>query len=210
MYKFVMSFFLMIVAVSCAGPRYVDYFPYNDEGIAKPRIVVMPVLDRVNPQVPWSVSEELTDSLYYSLMNSGELYVLSPQEIGQAYTQYSAETFFGEDLSCCRYFCNADFIVAIEIIDHGTVEDVRCNPCNRIVNLRARVKAIDTRCQCPTVVLYEIIEANYKTAGDCSRVNYENYAWGTDQYCRTPLYTAHSRLVANITDRLEKTFRVAR
>lgn len=210
MTRILLTFLFALCFTACSGPRYSDYFPYHDDGVPKPKIVLMPILDRANPSLPWSISEELTDSLYYSLMNSGELYVLSPEEIGSAYTQCSADDFFGNHLNSCKKFCNADFIVAIEIIEHRVVDDPSCSPCNRMLNLKARVKAIDVRCSQPSVVLFEIIGANYKTTSPCDKIDYEQYPWGSNNYCKTPCYTAHTRLVQNITNRLEQTFKCCR
>jgi hypothetical protein len=57
MLKIVLSFVLSLLAVGC-GPRYVDYFPYHDDGRPKPKVVLLPVVDESTADLPWDVSQD--------------------------------------------------------------------------------------------------------------------------------------------------------
>lgn len=216
MLKYVSSLFLMIVAVAC-GPRYVDYFPYHDNGCPKPRVALMPVIDSSQSGLPWSISEELSQSIYYSLMDSGELYVLTPKEVGPGWQKKDTIDFFGTDTSFTNDFCNADFIVAMELIEHSTAPcdavDITgrsfpgCHPIGNVLTLRMRVKILDIRGDKPRVALYEIVKSGYTIKPSCYNVDYSQSGWGTVEFSTTPCAVVHRRMVQNISTRIEQAIR---
>lgn len=198
--------------VGCSGPRYADYFPYHDDGTAKPRVTLMPVINSCNCDLPWDLSEEFTESLYYELMNSGQLYVLSPQEIGQVWAKSGQIDFFGMDMGFAREFCNADFIVALELIEHSAspCSSDACkqgsdfHPCNRNLCIQMRVRVIDVRGQMPRIALYEIAKTNYSFTSVYDNIDYEKCGWGCERYEKTPCAIAHQRMIQKLTNRLEE------
>lgn len=45
MFQFAISAVIALIMAGCSGPRYIDYFPYHDDGTPKPKVAVMPILD---------------------------------------------------------------------------------------------------------------------------------------------------------------------
>lgn len=214
-----MTLILMVAASSCGGPKYVDYFPYHDDGTPKPRVALLPVIDHSNSGLSWSVSEALTESIYYDLMDQGELYVLTPAEVGPVWTSRDNIDFFGTDLCFVRDFCNTDFIVAMELIEHSTVpchmtdaptSTSECHPYNSMVSLRMRVRVIDIRRPQPRVVLYEIVKSSFIVTPPYDKINYNEVCYGSPTFSTSPYGIAHQRLVKNLTCRLENVLWSAR
>ncbi len=213
-----LAFVMMIAAVGCSGPRYVDYFPYHDNGVPKPRIALMPVVDSSNSDISWDLSQEFSRSVYYDLMNSGELYVLSPAEIGPAWDK--SIDCFDVDLSFTREFCEADFVVALDLIQHeviscdptnkGALSPAECHAYNRVLTLAIRARVIDVRREQPRVILYEIIKSNYILTPPYEIVGYADQTFNSPGYSTTPCGIAHYRMVEKIVSRLEDVVRCAR
>ncbi len=194
-----------IFAVSCGGSRYVDYFPYHDDGKPKPKVALVPVVDSCGCKLPWDMSQEMSQGVYYQLMNVGELYVMSADEIGFVWNKRDSIDFFGTDMSYAKEFCNSDFIVALELIEHSVrpLEGNSNHSCNQILTMRMRTKVIDVRRSCPKVVLYEIIKSEYIVA-KAGPIDFGTTCVGSNGYLMTPCGILHQRMVCNICERLEK------
>lgn len=212
---------MLLMSTACA-PRYVDYFPYHDDGCAKPKVAIMPILDSCSVQLPWDVKEELSQSIFYSLMENGQLYVLEKEELGDVACQRSCEDVFSQDYSYVSDFDCADFIVAMELIDHSMHS---CNPNgpkskgetpqsfqpgNNLLTMAVRVKVIDVRRREPKVVLYEIIKCDYMATPMALNCDYQQQGWGSSSYAYTPWGAIHARLVDKVVARLEEVLQCAR
>lgn len=203
MFQIVLSAFIALMAVGCSTPRYVDYFPYHDDGTPKPKVALMPVIDSSKSGMPWDVSLELSEAVYSELMNCGEVYALLPQEVGPVWAKRASIDYFGNDMSYCKEFKSADFIVAMELIQNdSTVEPD--HPCNQILTMRMRLKVIDVRCDKPRLVLYEIVKAEFITSPKYHPNEYEPICWGCSGFDKTPCGIVHQRMVCALTKRLEE------
>ncbi len=212
MLKIILSMLITILAVGCGAPRYVDYFPCRDDGTPKPKVALIPAVDISQSGLPWDVSAEISEALYYEFMNSGELYVLLPKEIGPAWSKYKATDFFDSQMSFCPDFACADFIVAMEVIEDSITDCDSCggapispsNACNEIATMRMRLKVIDVRCETPRVILYEIVKAHYLMAPSRDTCGEEIVCWGSKGYALSPYGIVHRRMACNLARRLEE------
>jgi hypothetical protein len=207
------SVLIALFAVSCGGTRYVDYFPYHDDGVIKPRIAFIPIKDSSQSGVPWDMSVELSSAMYSELMNSGELYVLSHQEVGDVWSRCSEIEFFGIDLDFTQQFCNADFIVALELIEHSvkphpfhsiSSPNPESVPCNRMLTMKVRVRVLDVRFGKPKDILYEIVKTDYLITAPYDDLDYSKCGWGWERFHKTPYGMAHQRMINCLTSRLEE------
>jgi hypothetical protein len=214
MLQAILSAMIALITIGCGGPRYVDYFPYHDDGTPKPRVALMNIVDSSHSGLPWNVSEELSQSLYYELMNSGQLYVLSPVEVGPIWAKQESTDFFDGEMSFIADFCNVHYIVALELVEHSTIP---CDPCilaskpfpecyptNRLMNMRVRIKIIDIRGPEPKVVLYEILRNSYVISPSADCVDYEKVHCGCQGFHLTPCGKMHQRLIRSLSARIEE------
>lgn len=221
MIQMLMTVFMMLMCVSCGGPRYVDYFPYHDDGVPKLKVAIVSLSDHPECGLGWNFSDEVSQGLYYELMNSGKLYALSADEIGPAWNQREQYDFFGTDTTYVNDFCGSDIVAAIELIEHSIVPydpctgaemaSRDCKNCSTLgILMRVRIKVIDIRCQTPRVLLYEIVKVCYPlnpgTRADCVC----NITFGTPGYAKTQCGMAHQRMIRQLAGRVEEVARCAR
>jgi hypothetical protein len=204
-----LSMLISWIIVGC-GPHYVDYFPYHDDGTLKPRVALIPILDSSHSGLPWNLSEELTQAVRYELMDSGQLYLLSPQELSPALVKAENADFFIPDMSFTNYFTHADFIVALELIEHsaGPYEKekvvsahVPCPTGNVMLMMKMRIKVIDVRTETPRVVLYEILNSDHVVVNPTQ--DYDDISWSEEGYPKIPFGKAHQRMIREVACRLE-------
>lgn len=193
MLKTLLIIMISFLAVSC-GPHYVDYFPYHDDGTPKPQVALLPVTDVSKVHMPWNVADELTQTLRYEIMNTGELFLFSKEEVQCGLTGVQGD-WFENDQAFAKAFCDADFVAMVELIAQETT------PCNKEgvekLTLRARIKVVDIRCRNPRVALQEIVSRDYLVClqqGLCAN---------PEPFHATSVGKAHRDFTANIACRLE-------
>lgn len=208
-----MSLFISLIAVGCSGPRYVDYFPYHDDGTAKPRVALLPMIDGSNCQVPWNIADELTQGVKYRMMNNGDIYLLSDKEMGPDVHNLNETELFSPDMSYAKKICNADFVVATELVEHKVLPYERGKTpspyptqgfvCNYVLNMKVRIKVMDIRCERPSVILQEIFVSNHLVPKERDVADYNQDRWGTPGYSGTLYGRAHQLLTRDLAQRIE-------
>lgn len=158
---------MMLLSAAGCGPRYVDYFPCHDDGTPKPKIVVLPVIDHSGTTLPWNISQGFTDDIDYEMMNSGELYALSQQEVSESITKLGNIDFFSSDELLAKQFCGTDFVILMELFECSVTAYDACVdttlsckpgfPSPGVLLMKMRLRIIDIRCQTPRLVLQEIM-----------------------------------------------------
>ena len=158
MSRILLFLFVSLFTISC-GPRYVDYFPYHDDGTPKPQVALLPVIDVSSVNLPCNLSNDMTTSIRYEIRNSGELYLLSTEEINGALHHLGNIDSFDCDQAFAQQFCEANFIAVIEFVKQEVF------PCIKegmsLLKLSARIKIIDIRCKAPRVISQEIVSNDY-------------------------------------------------
>lgn len=216
MLNILLSIFVACVVTGCSGPRFIDYFPYNDNGIPKPRIALMPVIS-TQPGLPRHFTEELTKSINYELMDHGKVFALSKNEIGPAWNRKAELDFFGKDLSFAKQFCHTDFVVALELIEHSwyPCEEVSstcnrsCTPhsINQVLTIKMRVRVIDTRYKNPRIVHYEILKCCKPMSAPYKHIGFRQTNWTSQVLSMAPSTTEYQQLIHDVVKRLEEVTR---
>lgn len=212
MLKFFISAVLLMTLAAC-GPRYVDFFPYHDDGTLKPRLAIIPLTDLTDCDLPWDISCELTESLRENLKYSGEIYVLSQQEVSMALEKSRDYDYFGRDLSFVENFGNTDFVVAMELIQHDIISyenwcllpqsSALCPPSGSVLMTKIRLKVFDVREDCPRTVLHEIFTCSHAFS-QRDEVKIGAYTWGSQDYEKSPCCIAHRKMICDLSKRLEE------
>lgn len=209
MVQIVLSLLVTLMAVGC-GPRYVDYFPYHDDGRPKPKVVIVPVFNSCEDHVPWDISQELTSNMRYEIMNNGELFLFSQEEVNSKLAQIGPVDFFTKESLFAQSFCEADFLVMVEFMDQQFCDSytiagcsVPFSPCREVV-LKTRIKVMDLRCRVPRIVQQEILSDTYLVTPECADVHGKFPDTGTRAYQSTSIGKAHQRMVSNLVTRMER------
>ena len=213
MVRILLTLFIAIISVGCGGPRYVDYFPYHDDGRCKPCVAMLPVVDCAKACLPWDISEELSMGMRYRFMDNAEIFLMNPKKVDAICSNLNSVDFFGRDNSFSQQFCDSEFVVVTEFIEHkvvpykmGTIDPLytlRSGKCLSVLMMKVRLKIIDIRGDQPCVIWQEIVQSNHMIPRDGECVNYEKTPWKSQAYCRTPLGMAHQRLICDIVQRIE-------
>lgn len=166
--------FLGLMATACGGPRYVDFFPYYYDGAPKPKVAVIPLLDRTKSYLDAiDLSNELTLQIYERMRNDGLLYLVSQSRVQSSVCRLGQFDFFRSDEILSKEFNDVDFVVLTELIKH---QDVRVpslgsrSPLgDEMLHMQIRLRVIDVRRCPPQVVLQEIFTYWSPLSATCVR-----------------------------------------
>lgn len=210
MFRFLWTILLAICAVSC-GPRFLDYFPYDNDGTAKPHVALLPILDCSHTHLPWDIGHAFTCGMRYEIMNSGRLFLLSDQEMQEPLSHFEdGITFISNEAELAQHFCETDFIVLAELMEHGyapvmspTASASSCFPCDSLLMMKMRIKIIDVRrTRCPRIVLQEIISDCSSVPSVCADVDIASQA--PDSHWMGSMRRAHQHMMRKVTQRIEE------
>lgn len=212
MWRTIFVFMVSLFMVGC-GPRYIDYFPYQDDGTLKPKVALLPVINHSQCDVTWNLSEEFNSSLRFQAMCSGRLFILSEDDVLGRLSTLENPNFFITDLSFTSQFYGCDYVVAMELIEHDLVpfEVARRSPafpaqCYRydtVLQMKMRLRVIDVRCRQPKIILQEVFTSCYGIPPGGETVDYTTTCWGRRAFASTPWGLAHKRMICDLVGRVE-------
>jgi hypothetical protein len=201
-----------LTLASCGGPRYVDYFPYHDNGMAKPAVALLPTLDRTHCETTEaSAADDIMSEMRYQIMDSGQLYVIGSKQLDPAIACMGSIDPMGNDISYSKQFGPCEFLVVTELIDHKYVPYVKGIPflhafhgqyCNQVLMMKVRIRMIDLRGSKPCIVLQEIIESNHMIS-PINNPDGARLSGNLTAYRASPVSIAHQRIARELMERIE-------
>ena len=216
MFQFLLCALLTLFVTGCDSPRYIDYFPYDDQGIAKSKVALIPMMDRSGKDLPCDASEQFTRGIRYEMMDHAKLYLLPQEQVSQRVASLGKFDFFIKDQTLSDLFCDVDFIILMELVEHDLASGAKdeCTKqeycCYDRVLMKIRVRVLDVRRRCPVIVLQEVIPCNYQIP--CAK---QDMRVGTPcvdhpEYRLSPAGQAHQRMINSVVERLECVIQGAR
>lgn len=164
MYHLIIFLLSIFTLVGC-GPRYVDFFPYHDDGTPKPKVIFLSCNHQVPSDEQFDI--DITSEIRYQMMDRNMLFLLDDDIVQESIHALGPCDFSNKDLSFCKSFRQADFIFILDMLDSSlSCKKVRFEGLfdkhfgRGVVNLKARLKVIDIRFENPQVILYEIVETS--------------------------------------------------
>lgn len=211
MMRILLSLLVTLIAASCGGPRYVDYFPYHDDGKAKPAVAVVPVL--VPCEVPFAseLSRELTGKIRFDIMNDAELFLFSEGEVQRSLSKIRSVEWLCSNEELAQNFCEADFVFLAEVIHTPVHPNCGKDPliCQHNFLVKMRIKVVDVRPRCPRVVLQEIMTGDYVVPCSAAEITSGILEWNPETYQGSALWRANQRLVSCMVKRVEEVIKCA-
>ena len=186
------------------------------EGInIHPIVALVPVIDSSKSDLPWNVSEELSDLIFRRLAKQDKFYLTSPQKVTmQVKRVNSSQEPFSLDLTWIRRaFSGSEFAVFVELFEHVEkhrieqllpVSHVNLKESSADLNISVRVRAVDLRGPYPKIALQEIIHETHHIPRQFTRENFYQVSWKNENFGISPLGIAHDDLVKTIASRLEE------
>jgi len=200
--RYLPSLLLSVLAMGCSQTSD-QMTRYHEDGMLKPVAVIAPMIDTTSFEVPWSVSEELTSAITSHMGQGKKIFVISKED------EAFAENPFGQDLQWIKKeFPNQEFAVFFELVQHETVPVTKTkkgilSPENASnLNITIRLRVVDVRGQTPKIVLQEIARETYFIPKTLSPTDYNTVTWGTPEYARSPMGTAHTQFARELANRV--------
>lgn len=218
-FTFITSALILLFATSC-GPRYCDFFPYYDDGRAKPVVAIIPFIDTTDVELGWDMEEEFTQQIYGQAMEENALFLLPKAKVYSIASKYNPHELNGMDLDFALRFHNAEFVVVMELVEHKVVPfekgkviplySIHNRPCNSVLMMKVRLRIIDVRNDQPVLVLQEIFNSNHMLPMGEENRDYSETPWGDPEYNKTYLAIAHQRMANDLLTRISQMILSAR
>ena len=206
---------LALVACQKNSPNYTSL--YQDDGHRKPQVALVQVIDHSDAELPWSLSEEFTETLTQRIQNHSKLHLANHYDVAQIIHQCDdSSSPFSTDISWMHQsFKDQQFVVFVELVDHY----LHTHPHQRIAELEEnrsaffdltmRIRIVDVRGDRPKVVLQELVHHNHSIPKLFANIDYEDKHWGTTSFNFTPMGLAHGQLVREVCTRIEDYISIA-
>ncbi|MBN2479165.1 MAG: hypothetical protein JXA94_02960 [Parachlamydiales bacterium] len=196
--SFLYFILLSLVLVSCKdNSTSQNVSRYYDDGRSRPVIGIGSVVDSTSYEVPWSISEELTQLVRNNLSKNKSLYLSSSDDIDASLT--NSDNLFSANIDWMNSrFDKNEFVVFLELIKHHDIE--KDNATNLDMSLRLRI--VDIRSKTPKLVLQEVIKDNFYISKSSYKTDYTKTVWGSQEYENSRMGIAHKQLASQIADRI--------
>lgn len=211
MYRYLFSALIATTLLTSCHDEKSSSSSISEQMQTKPKVAIAPVIDSSEEQVSWSLSDELTYSLYYRLEQNPSFNVADPQKIKSIVRKLkSTNDPFGGDLSWVRRsFSQDDFVVFLEVIEHEEAPnliDSTCKPqeCSARLNMTCKVIVVDVREDSPKLILQEIVHDTHFIPKQFNKYNFHQASWGHEEFYLSPVGMAHAQFLKEISSRIEE------
>jgi hypothetical protein len=194
------AFFLLIAMISCNnGTSNNQVSRFYDDGRARANVSISSVIDSTSYDIPWSLSDELTQLIRTKLTPNKTLFLSTSEEVDSVLT--NTDNPFDSDINWMKdRFENNEFLVFLELVKHDEKKD----GANTNLEMSMRVRIVDVRGKNPKVVLQECVNDNYYIARGATKTDYQTTTWGKDEYQNSRLGMAHDQLANEISRRISE------
>jgi len=210
---FVLSLFTLFFGCSKQGTN--DAGAVAEEIQVRPIVAVVPLLDSSKNDLPWNLSDELTDLLFKRLAKRDKFYLVSLLKVQSQIKKMNAQMDpFSLDLSWMkRLFDSTEFVVFTELIEHDErplsptalpVSDTSLQKSSADMNITLRLRVFDVRGAEPKIVLQELLHETHRIPRQFTRQNFFQVSWKDENFNISPLGMAHDDLIKTLAGRLEE------
>ncbi|MBM3193948.1 MAG: hypothetical protein FJZ59_06945 [Chlamydiae bacterium] len=208
MWKFVLlSFF----CISCAERHFsANDFPYHDTGASKPRIAIVPVITAKVKQMPWNLSDELTELISDKFLETKQFYLTKDFSVlGKHLSDLSEINPLIEDVHWLyENASSSEFVVFIELVAHDLVaKKSKIPPQAYTLDMAFRVHVIDIRARDPKVILQELVQESFNIS---IKINYGSDTFSKTTFFLSPLGSAHTQISKRVAKQIQEYILLAR
>ena len=177
----------------------------------KPIVSIVPVIDNTKSDYDWSLSDELSSTIYYRLAQQDNFFIVdAPQVRAKTKKLKEGENPFGPDISWVKKaFQGDDFVVFLELVEHEEVykqdrkKTADPQECSADLNMSMRVRVFDLRGTEPKTVLQELVHDSHFIPRQFTQANFYQVPWGHASFSISPIGLAHAEFTKEIASRLE-------
>lgn len=191
------TIFSLLIFVSCNDSKNNQVSRFYDDGRSRPIVAVSPVIDSSSYELPWSLSEELTQLIFTNLSKNKNIFISSMSETEESLS--ASDNPFDADVDWIKNrFEKKEFLVFMELVKHNEIKKEH----HTNLDMSIRLKIIDVRAKEPKVILQECVCDNYYIAKGPSKSDYQNVVWGSSDYLNSRMGMAHNQLANQIASRI--------
>lgn len=220
MKKLIQASCLAFLVVGCQNKQGQELSTrFHDDGRGKAIVTITPIFDEQNIQLPWSLSQDLTEMIKVKLMKKANVFVTKEASDVVEGLSFEGEIkpnpleenqlFYISSHSLKEKFPKTEFVVFMELAEHKLISRVETGGFLDTVSPSyelheaIRLRIYDLRSETPTIVLQELVEQTHPIPKSFVKMDYDSTLWGKKTYSITPLGLAHSQLVKDVTSRIE-------
>ncbi len=176
-----------------------------------PIVSIVPLIDNTKNECEWSLSDELSSSLYANLSQQDRVILNSSSQVrARAKPALEKHNPFDKDLSWVKKsFQNEEFVVFLELVEHEEVlNQNRTKPidpslCSAQLRMSVRLRVIDLRSQEPKVILQELIHDAHSIHPQFNHINFHQVPWKDQSFSISPVGLAHAKFTKELAQRIE-------
>ena len=95
---------------------------YHEKIVSKPVVALAPIIDNSTSELPWNLSDELTETIHERLQQKEKLHLIENNKIRHLTEKLSQNSPFANDLTWVKNtFKHDEFVIFIELIEHNEV-----------------------------------------------------------------------------------------
>jgi hypothetical protein len=191
--------------VSCAERHFsANQFRYHDTGAAKPRVAIVPVITAKVKQMPWNLSDELTEIISDRFLESKQFYITKDFSVlGKHLSDLSEINPLIEDIHWLyENASSSEFVVFIELVEHNlNPKPSKIPPQAYTLDMALRVHVIDIRGPDPKVILQELIQESFNIS---LKINYASDPFSKTTFFLSPMGSAHTHMTKRVTKQIQE------
>jgi hypothetical protein len=182
---------------------------YHTDGLAKPKVALIKVIDTSSHDLSWDISAEFTELLMENLLSRSKFYLTDDfHMIGKKQLKQLNLSPYSEDMRwLLEMNSSSEFVIFTEILKHSieTKKDKTYNPFSHIktLNLSLRVCALDIRKKNPKIILQEIITEKYSIPFNFGSYKENSSPIAKNTFNLSPLGVAHKNILSKVTKEIE-------
>lgn len=218
MKKMWIVFSLTLLAAGCNSNRHDQQaVRFHDDGRAKAIVTITPVYDHQDIKLPWSLAEDLTNSIKSKLISKSNLFVANPpiQREKDDESPLPVERYDENKSLSVHYdnlkakFPNSEFVVFLELAEHKIhPKQEQDSFLDKItpsyaLDLSMRIRIYDLRSEEPRVILQEIVHQKHLLPKQFAKLDFDSTLWGRKTYGISPIGFAHTQFAKEVAQRID-------
>lgn len=201
---------LLFLLVGCAKQASLsEQVLFHDDGVVKPKLAVVKVIDSSTHTLDWDLGAEFTDLLLENLYSRSKFYLTDDfHMLGNKQLRNLELSPYSEDMTWLQEINNnSDFILFTEILEHKVTQPLNTgfNPLTHMktLHIAVRVCVLDIRKKTPKVILQEIIKKESSIPFNFGSYKDQKNSLAKSAFALSPLGLAHKSILSEVNEQIE-------
>ncbi len=201
---------LLLLLVGCAKQTSTsEQVLFHDDGVVKPKLAVVKVIDSSTHTLDWDLGAEFTDLLMENLYSRSKFYLTDDfHMLGNKQLKNLELSPYSDDMGWLQEInSGSDFILFTEILEHKITHPLNTgyNPLSHIktLHIAVRICVLDIRKKTPKVVLQEIIRKESSIPFNFGSYKDQKNSLSKSAFVLSPLGLAHKNILSEVNEQIE-------